>query len=480
MSEKLFALLLRLYPARFRARYGEESLQLLRDRLRDESGPLARLRLAFDLLTDTALALPRAHRMPPPTITPVAAAPLDSLPSFSVLEEQRLRPAALMFAGVLSAGGLVAFFLLLTIAGTRLPLHRAQAQQARNRSSAAAASNAVSSPATGVSIGGESTAPPNTAASNPAVRSNADNGVVSAAPLDPAERHRVATAIAADLEQFYFDHASGQQAADAVRRQEEHGAYNAAFDGAEFAILLTRQVRNVTGDLHLIVEYSSATLPSPPAASAQLTPAQRAMFLAAHCGIDQAVLLHGSLGYLKLSAFPPADVCGSQMRSALASINDAAAVIVDLRDNRGGDPGMVALVASYLFSRPQPWYNPRDPQPSMLPAPVPGGHLADKPIYILTSVLTISGAEQFSYNLKMLHRATLIGETTAGSAHAGVFHRVDDHYGVGIPEFRIVNPYASRDWEVVGVAPDIKVKAADALAAAEKLAAGNGRAASAK
>jgi len=34
----------------------------------------------------------------------------------------------------------------------------------------------------------------------------------------------------------------------------------------------------------------------------------------------------------------------------------------------------------------------------------------------------------------MLKRATLIGETTGGGAHAGVWHRIDDHFGIGIPE----------------------------------------------
>ena len=70
----------------------------------------------------------------------------------------------------------------------------------------------------------------------------------------------------------------------------------------------------------------------------------------------------------------------------------------------------------------------------------------------------------------MLKRATLVGETTGGGAHAGVFHRLDDHFGMGIPEVRVINPYARNDWEGTGVTPDVKVSAADALAAAEKLA----------
>jgi hypothetical protein len=41
---------------------------------------------------------------------------------------------------------------------------------------------------------------------------------------------------------------------------------------------------------------------------------------------------------------------------------------------------------------------------------------------------------------------------------------------MGIPEEKAINPYGKADWEGVGVEPDVKVKAADALEAAVKLA----------
>jgi C-terminal processing protease CtpA/Prc len=91
----------------------------------------------------------------------------------------------------------------------------------------------------------------------------------------------------------------------------------------------------------------------------------------------------------------------------------------------------------------------------------------------LTSARTFSGAEHFSYNLKMLKRATLVGETTGGATDVGTFHRIDDHFGIGIRETRAVNPYPEPDWAVIGVEPDVKTNAADALATAEKLAQSN-------
>jgi C-terminal processing protease CtpA/Prc len=156
----------------------------------------------------------------------------------------------------------------------------------------------------------------------------------------------------------------------------------------------------------------------------------------------------------------------------MAALNNANAIIFDLRDNRGGAPGATQLFAAYLFDHPEYWYNPREApnEDSWTRSPVPGNKLADKPVYVLTSSKTWSGAEQFCYNLKMLKRATLVGETTAGGAHAGVFHRIDDHFGVAIPQVKSINPFGNADWEGVGVEPDVKVKAANALETAVKLA----------
>ncbi len=56
-----------------------------------------------------------------------------------------------------------------------------------------------------------------------------------------------------------------------------------------------------------------------------------------------------------------------------------------------------------------------------------GKALGGKPVFVLTAARTFSGAEEFTYNLNNLKRATIIGETTAGGAHPVSGHRIDDH-----------------------------------------------------
>jgi retinol-binding protein 3 len=302
------------------------------------------------------------------------------------------------------------------------------------------------------------------------------DGVASAAQnssIDAMERQRVISGAAANLRQHYFDRDTAQQTADALLAHEKRGDDDAAKDGAALADLLTKQMRDASHDMHLVLEYSQRPLPEgPPPQTADGMARFRNAMLQQNCMIRKAEILPHDIGYLKLDFFADTSVCGSEMRSAMASLNQADAIIFDLRDNTGGFPDSVSLIASYLFDRPEYMYGPRGAPTvdSWTRSPVVGNELADKPVYVLTSGSTWSGAEQFSYDLKMLRRATLVGETTRGGAHAGVFQRIDDHFGIGIPEVKPINPFGKDDWEGVGVQPDVKVKAADALETAVKLA----------
>lgn len=298
-------------------------------------------------------------------------------------------------------------------------------------------------------------------------------GVPAEDSLDAAERQRVIDGVIKNLKEHYFDRDVARQMADGLVVREKSGDYNATTEGAAFADLLTRYLRDLSHDMHLQVVYSLERLPDHPGVpTAESQARYRRALEVENCTFEIVKILPHNVGYVKLNSFPDVSVCQAKAVSAMASLNGADVLIFDLRDNRGGYGEMVMLLASYLFDHPEYMYSPRESptERSWTRSPVAGNKLADKPVYVLTSETTWSAAEQFSYDLKMLKRATLVGEKTRGGAHAGVFYRIDDHFGIGIPTVKAVNPFGNADWEGVGVEPDVKVKATDALETAQKLA----------
>jgi hypothetical protein len=297
--------------------------------------------------------------------------------------------------------------------------------------------------------------------------------------LDAAGRHRVIDGASAIVTKYYVDADVAQKMAIAIREHEQKGDDNAATDGPTFADLLTTQMRDVSHDKYVAVTYGAVETSKNTSVPTSEDVARYAREMKQNnCTFEKVAILPHNIGYLKSNSFPDASICGPTAAAAMAKLNHADAIIFDLRDNPGGYANMVALIATYLFDHPKHLNDFYDrgqdsTEESWTLPPVPGNTLADKPAFVLTSSTTFSAAEGFSYDLKMLKRATLVGETTSGRGHMGAPHRIDDHFTIRVPGMKVTNPISKTNWEGTGVEPDVKVKAADALKAAINLAEGN-------
>lgn len=295
--------------------------------------------------------------------------------------------------------------------------------------------------------------------------------------VDAATRSSVIDAIAAKLTEFYIYPDIAKKMIEALRAHQRRGAYDAISDGVELAALLSEHLLAVSHDEHLRVEAVPRALPKedfpsdPPPPDANM----RAELKRANCGFNKVELLPHNIGYLKFDFFGDPSVCGPVATAAMGFLANADAIIFDLRENHGGEPEMVAYVASYLFGARTHlndlFERRRNKTTEYWTRPdLPGPKLVSTPAYVLTSRGTFSGGEEFTYDLKVLKRATIVGETTGGGAHPTGPHRAGDHFVIQVPCERPINPITKTDWEGTGVAPDVKVPADRALEAAQRLA----------
>jgi hypothetical protein len=244
-----------------------------------------------------------------------------------------------------------------------------------------------------------------------------------------------------------------------------------------FAESLTAQLQTISRDKHLRVVYREEAIPER-AEAGEPTPAERERFVrdmaARNFGFERVERLPGNIGYMDLRGFNDPGAGADEV--AVAAMNFLAncdALIVDLRKNGGGHPEMVALLSTYLFPEGARvhlndlYFRPADETTQFWTLPsVPGKRLAGKDVYILTSKYTFSAAEEFTYNLKNLERATIVGETTGGGAHPGGMVRLGDHFAMFCPTGRAINPISRTNWEGTGVAPDLACSAEEALSLA--------------
>lgn len=295
--------------------------------------------------------------------------------------------------------------------------------------------------------------------------------------IDAATRARVFDGAIASLNEYYVFPETAKKMEEALRAHQTKGDYDAVEDGDAFANLLTDHLQAVSHDKHLRVGFSPAVLPKDdPGKDRGDDPEMRKQLERDNCAFEKVERLPSNIGYVKFNAFMDPEICGPTAVAAMNFLANVDAIIFDLRGNGGGDPKMIAFISTYLFGEPthlNDLYNRKEDSTTQywtLPY-VPGKRLTGKPAFVLTSQRTFSGAEEFSYNLKNLKRATIIGETTGGGAHPVSGHRIDDHFMIGVPFARAVNPISKTNWEGTGVEPDVKVPADEALDVAKKMAA---------
>jgi hypothetical protein len=304
---------------------------------------------------------------------------------------------------------------------------------------------------------------------------------VSAADLrvDAATRRRVIDGAIADLDSFYVFPDVAKRIADSLHARQSRGAYDAYPNAMSFAFRLNDDVRAIGHDKHMRVDYSARPLPVQQASampSPEVIARRQRQMDEMNCGFVKAEQLEGNIGYLKFNAFADPELCAATASAAMTFLAATRALIIDLRDNGGGSPAMVSYLASYLFSQRTHlndlWTRRTNKTEEFWTRDsVPGRRFGgEKPVFVLTSTHTFSGGEEFAYDLKSIKRATLVGETTGGGAHPVSGHRIDEHFVIGVPFARAINPTTHTNWEGTGVEPDVKVPAVDALTTAEKLA----------
>jgi C-terminal processing protease CtpA/Prc len=183
-------------------------------------------------------------------------------------------------------------------------------------------------------------------------------------------------------------------------------------------------------------------------------------------------MLLSNIAYLKVNVF--ADDSGAQaMRKNFAAIKNAKGLIIDIRDNGGGNSDNGYALLSMLVNTPfhDSNWRTRDYKAAFRSWNVPIGWMRASagtyqpdpklyyagPVVVLTSPRTYSAAEDFTVAFVAAKRGMLVGQTTGGSTGNPMLIKLpggglafictkDDSF----PDGRV--------FEGVGIAPDIAVK----------------------
>lgn len=275
--------------------------------------------------------------------------------------------------------------------------------------------------------------------------------------------------IAGLIRDDFYDAGRAERIARDLEKAAASGAFDRLTDPRDLAMVLTRWLE--PEDRHFQVTWTKAPSGASRRMAGGLTDEARV-----NHGFVEAKVLPGGVGYVKIDEFAHFDGPGSpQQAAADAALNFVAnqpSLIIDLRDNGGGSPQMVGYLVQQFVAEPRRVANifkSRRGPDSMELSPVPLAHAprTEVPLFILVSARTGSSAEALAYTLQAAGRAVVVGERTGGAANPGSVQRTADGFEIFISFGTPVNPFTGRNWEKVGVSPNIAVNQAEALQVAQ-------------
>jgi retinol-binding protein 3 len=293
--------------------------------------------------------------------------------------------------------------------------------------------------------------------------------------IDARKQLMIIDSVTTTLDSLYVFPAKAKEMDKLAHSQYRKGAYKNLTSATAFAERLSTDLFAVCKDKHFGIRYlppQSRPILQQDSLSQTDNEVELAQLRRENFGFQRVERLDGNVGYLDLRQFVDASLAGATAVAAMNFLSNCDAIIIDLRQNGGGEPSMIQLISSYFFDESKhinSFYVRHSDSIDQFwtQAYVPGKKMPDVPLYVLTSGYTFSAAEEFTYNLKNMKRATIIGENTGGGAHP-----VTEHYyptlaiEIRVPYGRAINPITGTNWEGVGVAPDIAVPQEKALTTA--------------
>jgi hypothetical protein len=296
-------------------------------------------------------------------------------------------------------------------------------------------------------------------------------------PVSGRETSAVVRSLAEVLRDRFAFRERGIIAAREIEAMEMRGAFRDARTAAELLTLIDTQISPIVDDRHFRARYwgpeAVAGFSEAPPSAEEIAAYHEEVRLRGG-EIPEVRWLAGNVGYVRIRMFLDAAPSTEKLTAALGMLADTGALIIDVRGSPGGEPAGVANAIGHLVSertatvRTEGGAKRSDHQTYFAQPRTP--NFSDKPIYVLIDGRTASGAEEFAYDLQAMRIATLVGETTRGAATPGGYRPLAHGFVAFIPMQIVANTVTGTNWEGVGVNPDIKVPAEEALVRAHRLA----------
>ncbi|GAA5087658.1 S41 family peptidase [Chryseobacterium ginsengisoli] len=289
-----------------------------------------------------------------------------------------------------------------------------------------------------------------------------------------SDKSKILKEISDKIKQNYIDEKVFKSIDSLFQSENKSGNFN-LLNEKDFAQNLTQKLRTVTKDKHFFVKYLENYTPEKKINIKENEKLNNFHNSLENFGFEKVERLAGNIGYINYKGFAEANSSEKVLESTMNFVANTNSLIIDLRENGGGDNEMLLLFCSYFFNKKTDLYttyfrNSGKTVKNKTQSKVLGKKYLNKNIYFLTSGKTFSAGEALAYFLQEIKMATVIGEKTGGAANPVDPFFIQNKYMLLVPDGKITSTISGKNWDHIGVIPDVNVSVENALKTAYVLA----------
>ena len=247
-------------------------------------------------------------------------------------------------------------------------------------------------------------------------------------------------------------------------KRVEANKYFSIINSDSLAKILTNDLREISNDKHLYVEYIKSDTTKDEFNSDNWEKEERILERKKNFGFTEVKILSENIGYIKIVEFMHPQRGMPVAVAAMKFIENTEGLIIDIRGNGGGYGGLMNYVLNYYFDSGPTHisttiYSEKDklPDNEYTSDLVYGKLRVNTPLYVIVDGKTGSAAEFFAYTLQSFGKAKIVGQATAGAAHMNSYYPLSNNFRISISTGAPINPKTKTNWEKLGVKPDFFV-----------------------
>jgi hypothetical protein len=315
-----------------------------------------------------------------------------------------------------------------------------------------------------------------------------------------SSRYYLLSALTKDLHKYYVSASLADKMSNTIMLKFSNGGYNSTSNLDEFAYEITKDLRIVSNDNHILImppyvrNLNSSDSLKTYSSEGEKTKIKynESHSFGSNC-YGEIKIMAGKIGYLEIRNFNSRS-SREEARESL-SLNrifsffkNTNSLIIDLRENSGGANTEVLNFCSFFSERPNNYFittkrffrydssgvgvEISDQKRYFTNKNVTNKSIKGKKIFILISQRTFSAAELAAYKIKKyMPESIIVGERTTGggNGHDGI--RFQMYYSGIIPLYQgIDEEYENYNFQGIGITPDILANADEAFDIAYKKA----------